>query len=127
MQKTVLLSIKPKFAEKILNGKKIYEYRRVLFKSSTVRKVIIYASSPVRKVIGEFEIEATLTMSKQELWRDTCDASGITWEVFTNYFNGRTVCHAIKVKNPMRYKHPKTLKAAVGLDKPPQSFTYVAA
>jgi len=52
----VLLSIKPKYAEMILSGEKKYEFRRAIFKKPGISKVVIYASSPVSKVIGEFEI-----------------------------------------------------------------------
>ena len=50
----VLLSIKPEYASKILDGTKRYEYRRAIFKRTEVTTVVVYASDPVRKVIGEF-------------------------------------------------------------------------
>ena len=56
----VLLSIKPEFAEKIFNGTKKYEFRKNIFKNKSVDKVVVYASSPVQCVIGEFEIETIL-------------------------------------------------------------------
>ena len=58
--KTVLLSIKPEFAEKIFDGTKKFEFRKTIFKNNNVQKVIVYASSPVQKVIGEFSIEDIL-------------------------------------------------------------------
>jgi len=51
----VLLSIKPEYAEKILNGEKKYEFRKVLPKNKSITKVIIYATMPIGKVIGEFQ------------------------------------------------------------------------
>ena len=51
----VLLSIKPEFADKIFNGTKKYEYRRSIFKKKEVKTVVVYASSPIQKIIGEFE------------------------------------------------------------------------
>ena len=53
----VLLSIKPEYAEKIFEGTKKYEFRRSVFKNRNVKTVVVYASSPVQKVIGEFDIE----------------------------------------------------------------------
>jgi predicted transcriptional regulator len=55
----VLLSVKPEFANKIFSGVKKYEYRRAIFKNN-VNRVIVYASSPVQKLIGEFEIESII-------------------------------------------------------------------
>jgi hypothetical protein len=53
---SVLLSIKPEFVEKIFSGLKKYEFRRVIFKSKSVSRVVIYASSPVQRVVGEFAV-----------------------------------------------------------------------
>ena len=52
----VLLSIKPEFALKIFDGSKRYEYRRSIFKRGGVTKIVVYASDPIQKVIGEFKI-----------------------------------------------------------------------
>ena len=55
---TVLLSIKPEFAEKIFDGTKKFEFRKSIFKNTDVQTVIVYASSPVQQVIGEFTIDS---------------------------------------------------------------------
>ena len=52
----VILSIKPEFVEKIINGEKKFEYRRKIFKKD-VEKVLIYASSPIKLVVGELHVE----------------------------------------------------------------------
>ena len=52
----VVLSIKPEFAFKIFDGSKKFEFRKAIFKNNNVKSIIVYASSPVQKVIGEFEI-----------------------------------------------------------------------
>ena len=127
MRKTVLLSIKPEFAEQILNGQKSFEFRRTLFKDEAVSKVIIYASSPVCRVIGQFDVDGVLSMSMYALWRRTRREAGISWPVFSEYFEGKEKCHAIRVANPVRYAEPKALREAVGLSRPPQSFAYVDA
>jgi len=46
----VLLSVKPEYAEKILDGKKKYEFRRAIFKRNDIEKIYIYSSSPIRIV-----------------------------------------------------------------------------
>jgi len=60
----VILSIKPEYAFKIFNGTKLFEFRKAIFKNPAVKKVIVYASSPVQRVIGEFEIDETLKKNK---------------------------------------------------------------
>lgn len=57
----VLLSIKPEFVEKIFDGTKKYEFRKSLFRRNDIKCVIIYASAPIKQVVGEFEIDEILS------------------------------------------------------------------
>jgi len=120
----VLLSIKPEYAEKIFDGHKKYEYRRVLFKDKNVNKVIIYMSSPVKKVVGEFEIEDILFENIDELWRRTYNGSGITKELFYKYFIDKEKGYAMKIKNVTKYSTPINLEKEFNVS-PPQSFVYL--
>lgn len=56
----VVLSIKPEFAFKIFDGTKKFEFRKSIFKNVKIKSVIVYASSPIQQVIGEFEIDEVL-------------------------------------------------------------------
>lgn len=49
---SVILSIKPRFARAIMDGSKRYELRRRIFKNENVDTAYIYATSPVKKIIG---------------------------------------------------------------------------
>lgn len=120
----VLLSIKPEFADEIFEGIKRYEYRRRIFKRQDIKKVVVYATSPVCKVIGEFEIEDILYDDVRSLWNETKDYSGISKDFFFSYFEERDSGYAIKIKNCERYKSPQNLKAVYGVA-PPQSFAYI--
>lgn len=120
----VLLSIKPQYAEKILSGEKLYEFRRAIFKSPDVTKVVIYASSPISKVIGEFEIDEILSMDVQELWNQTMNYSGIDKGFYDSYFDGKEIGHAIKVKKAKRYSKQKDL-LDFNILYAPQSFAYI--
>ena len=121
---TVLLSIKPKFADKIFSGEKKYEFRRVIFKNKKVTKVVVYASSPVKKVIGEFEIEAILTDEVTALWEATKEHSGITEALFFQYFEAKERGYAIQIKSVSQYSEPLCLRAHFATQ-PPQSFRYL--
>ena len=127
MPNSVLLSIKPEFAEKIFSGIKTFEFRRVIFKSRSVSRVVVYASSPVQRVIGEFEVDGILSLAKQNLWKETEKGSGIAKSFFDQYFKGKDAGFAIRIRSPKRYAHPVRLKALVGHNRPPQSFIYLAA
>ncbi len=122
--KAVLLSIKPEFAHKIFDGSKKYEFRKQVFKDLSIKKVIVYSSSPEQKVIGEFEIEAILNDSPDKIWNQTKLYSGISQEFFENYFEGRDKAYAIKVASTKRYRKEKSL-ADFNIYAAPQSFAYV--
>jgi predicted transcriptional regulator len=120
----VLLSIKPEFAFKIFEGKKKFEFRKVIFKNPNVKTVVVYASSPVQRVIGEFEIDNILSSDPTEIWRLTKKYSGISEDFFNEYFADREIAHAIKIKNTKKYKQPLHLKDNFDVV-PPQSYLYL--
>jgi|AntRauTorcE11898_2_1112593.scaffolds.fasta_scaffold39329_2 predicted transcriptional regulator len=125
MENKVLLSIKPEFANKIFNGEKKFEYRRVIFKNKNVSKIVVYASSPVKKVIGEFDVGEIINTSKTELWNKTRKYSGITKDYFDKYFDDKEFGYAIEIKRVERFDKPKCLNEEYGVSSPPQSFVYL--
>ena len=122
----VLMSIKPEFANKIFDGSKKFEFRRAIFKNRLVKKVIVYASSPVQKVIGEFEIDHILDYDIETLWQETSQDSGISREVCEQYFFDKEQGYAIKIKSTRKYRTPLCIKKDFNAT-PPQSFMYVPA
>lgn len=121
----VVLSIKPEFAEKIFQGTKKYEFRRVMFKNPKVKKIVVYASSPIQKIIGEFEIEHIINHDIETLWSKTKKHSGISEDYFFEYFGDKEHGFAIKIKSTKRYRIPKCIREDFNLF-PPQSFLYLA-
>jgi predicted transcriptional regulator len=119
----VVLSIKPEFAFKIFDGTKKFEFRKAIFKNSGIKTIIVYASSPVQQVIGEFEIERIINKDIDSLWELTQHFSGISQDYFYEYFANRADGFAIEIKNTTKYKQPRCLKADYNLV-PPQSFAY---
>lgn len=122
----VVLSIKPEFAYKIFEGSKKFEFRKSIFKNENIKKVIVYASSPVKQVIGEFEIDKIINKDLETLWDITKTYSGISEEYFYRYFSHKENGYAIKIKNAKKYTQPKSLKGDFNLV-PPQSFAYYNA
>lgn len=74
----VILAIKPEFANKIFDGTKKFEFRRAIFKNTAINRVVVYASAPIQKVIGEFEIGEILMHDLETLWRLTAKHAGIS-------------------------------------------------
>jgi predicted transcriptional regulator len=120
----VLLSIKPEFAKLIFDGTKKFEFRKAIFKNEDVKTIVVYASSPMQKVIGEFEIERIISDSLENLWKKTQHHAGINEDYFYQYFSQRESGFAIQIKKPKRYKTPLSLKENFNVT-PPQSFLYL--
>jgi len=121
----VLLAIKPEFAEKIFNGIKKVEYRRIIFKSDKITSIVVYASSPVQKIIGEFEIDEVLIGSPEQLWDATSQEAGISKSCFDQYFADKDTGYAIRIKSVKKYRTPLCLKLDFKISHPPQSFQYL--
>lgn len=125
MQTKVLLSIKPEFADLIFAGTKKFEFRRAIFRSQSVKTVVVYASSPIQQVIGEFDVGRVLELEVHELWKKTGKHGGIEKAYFDRYFEERDKGYAIEVTHPKLYKRPKSINSVAGTTKPPQSFCYI--
>lgn len=121
----VLLSIKPEYAFKIFEGEKRFEFRKIIFKNPNIKTVVVYASSPVQQVIGEFEIDVIVSLELNELWEATKEYSGISEEFFFEYFAEREIGHAIKIKKTRKYRKPLCLREDFNVS-PPQSYLYLS-
>lgn len=121
---TILLSIRPEFANRILDGTKKFEFRKRLA-SDNVRKIIIYSTAPEKKIVGEVEVIGTLSMKKAPLWEKTKKAAGISREKYREYFCGCTIAHAYVLGKVTKYEAALSL-ADIGLMQAPQSFVYIS-
>lgn len=120
---TALLSIKPEFAEAIFSGKKKFEYRKNIFKKN-VKKIRVYATKPVGKIIGEFLIDEILEDTPNNLWKSTYRNSGVKKEFYMQYFQGKKIGYAIKIKEYTRYDEPQCPYKINPKFVAPQSFMY---
>ncbi|MFC5356388.1 hypothetical protein [Azospirillum himalayense] len=121
----VLLSIKPEHVENIFNGDKIYEFRRRVFVRRDVRSAVVYSTSPVGKIVGEFDISEILCASPDELWKKTASGSGITRQYYDAYFAGRARAFALAIGAVRRYEVAVAPRDLLASFRPPQSYMYV--
>lgn len=119
----ILLSINPEHVEKILDGTKMYEFRKVRCKE-TITKIVIYSTSPVMKVVGEASIDGILENTPDKIWELTSEAAGIDRSFFDEYYRGKTKAVAFRIGDVERYDEPRSL-ADYGLTYAPQSFAYL--
>lgn len=120
----ILLSIHPKFVERILTGEKRFEFRKTL-PTKDVESVIIYATKPVGKVVAEFKVKSIHSKSPEQLWLETKDYAGIDEDFFFQYFKDREISHAFEVGELTVFEKPKELKEFTPSGVPPQSFCYI--
>lgn len=122
-RENIILSIKPVFAQKILSGEKKYEYRKRLCKKE-VNKIYIYATDPVKMIIGEVGVVNKISMGKEELWQETQKYGGITKKFYDQYFKDQDCAYAYRIGEVRQYRFPVALDS-IGIEYVPQSFTYV--
>ena len=122
----ILMSIKPRFVEKIRRGEKKFEFRRVMPRCQEVDTIIVYASKPIGKVVGEITVRDYLTCPVDEMWDATKDISGLTREEFFDYFHGKENAHAIAIESYRDYEQPIPLEVLLPTKVPPQSYCYLS-
>lgn len=121
----VLLSIRPQFVKEIFNGNKKFEYRKAIFKNKDIKTIVVYATLPVGKIVGEFEIDSILMEHPSSIWEKTKDYAGISLEYYNEYFDGREKAYAIKIKSVHMYENPICPYANNDNFIAPQSFKYI--
>lgn len=120
---TILLSIKPEYANRIFDGQKRYEYRKRI-PQKEVSKIIVYSSAPEQAVIGEIEVIETLKMKPTPLWDYTKASAGISRSKYREYFSGCTTAYAFALGSFKKYSISKSL-ADFNIQFAPQSFVYL--
>jgi predicted transcriptional regulator len=122
--RVALFSIHPTYANAILDGTKQVEFRRTGLPED-VTHVVIYATSPVQRVVGVFEVAGVESLEPTSAWSRYQSVGGIDAEAFNRYYEGSSTAHVIKVRNPRRLTAPLPL-ADIDRDlRPPQSFQYL--
>ena len=120
----MLLSINPEYVASILQGKKVYEYRKFRCRDD-VDKIIIYATAPQQQVVAEAEIADIIEDDILSVWRQTKKYSGITYAFFRKYYKGKKRAVAYHLKNIVIYEKPLAL-ADIGVYCAPQSYRYLS-
>lgn len=120
-----LLSIKPEYVEEIRRGRKLFEYRKGIFRRR-IDKVIVYSTEPCGRIVGEFEVKRIIQDAPEKLWNRTSKFSGISHDFFEKYFDGREIAYAIEIGDYREYEIPQKIQELFpNVKAAPQSFIYV--
>lgn len=121
----VLLSIKPKYAEAIIAGKKLFEFRRSIFKQNGIDRVYLYATNPVSKVVGSFKVGKIISEEPKLLWEGFSQYSGVSYAEFFKYFQDSNIGYAIEINDLEVFKKPLNPRLFIADFNPPRSFIYI--
>lgn len=130
-EKAILLSIRPQYADKIFEGNKTVELRRVCPKYiKRGSLVLIYVASPIKSLAGAFEVDRVVEEPLEKLWRMVHDRAGVTRQEFEAYYNGVCKGTGIFFSKVSPLPEPIKLKDLRGQMKnfhPPQGFRYATS
>lgn len=119
-----LLPIKPRYAAAIIRGDKRVEFRRRRF-ARAVDYVVIYASSPLKRVLGYFRVSGIVEGDPAEIWQRYRDVAGIEEEAYCNYYADADVAVAIEIDQLHVLATPVPLPVVDQSLSPPQSYVYL--
>ncbi|MGM9837897.1 MAG: ASCH domain-containing protein [Paludibacteraceae bacterium] len=119
-----ILSIKPVYANRILEGTKKVEFRKKGFREK-VHRVYIYASVPAKQIVGYFTFSAIEIDTPANLWNKYKDVGGISEEDFFQYYANNQLGCALLIKSVTVFKQGKNPNEFINDFVPPQSYVYI--
>ncbi len=124
-ENTLLMSLRPEFAELILRGHKTIEFRRKFSKKYQGATIVFYITRPVKRFMFMAVIEQVDHQQKTRLWKTHKHNGGISEDLFDRYFSGTDFGYAIRLSNIRNIPNQLDLKRAQQIYprlRPPQSF-----
>lgn len=121
---SVLMSIKPQYAMAIASGEKMIEFRkRPLAKS--VNRIYVYASAPLKRIIGYFDVSDVVCDTPTALWNCFSSIGCIEKKNYFDYYSNNEYAYGIKIKQYHALNKCKNPVMFSGSFTPPQSFMYI--
>ena len=119
-----VFTVKPIYANAIISGEKTVEFRRN-GSPSNITYMVVYSTSPDKKIIGVCDVTTCIAASPQNLWRRFRSNGLISRKEFFIYFDGVSTGKCYLLKNPKKFVRPILLKNCWSFSKSPQSFVYI--
>ncbi|MGX1950799.1 ASCH domain-containing protein [Streptomyces anulatus] len=126
-ERTMLLSVHPRFATAILAGTKTVEVRRQRVAAPPGTPVLLYATAPTMAIVGLARIASVQVASPREIWSASRTAAGISRREYDAYMSGALQASGLSLEAPVAFESPVPLAAlrASGPFHPPQSYRYL--
>lgn len=121
----ILLSVKPKFANLIVEGSKLVELRRTI-PAQAVGTIAIYSSSPVQSIVALADVKETIKANPSSLWEiSKGNGGGLTKAELIAYFKSKKIGFALMLMNVRVYSKPVDPAKIFRPFLAPQSFRYL--
>lgn len=124
--RVLLISIKPCYIEKILDGNKTIELRKTKPKLKPDDFILVYASSPKQSIIGWLKVKKIIDDTPRKLWSQVKKQAGVTKKEFDSYYKNSklavAICFDLKYKTDLSLN---TVRQKWENFNPPQSFHYL--
>ena len=123
-------SVRPRFAEAIVDGRKTIEIRRQRPNVQPGTLGFVYSSSPTQAVVGSFRVDKIFSGTPAELWLVAQRGAYVSRQDFDSYFTDVEFGHAIVVScgqrlpTPIKLSHLRVIWPGC---RPPRSFRYLVA
>ncbi|MGW5659855.1 ASCH domain-containing protein [Streptomyces sp. NPDC003758] len=126
-ERSLLMSLHPRYATAILDGRKSVELRRQRVAVPPGTKVILYATSPVMALVGTATVTAVQVGTPSEIWKTHKKHGAISRRDYLAYMEGAEQASALLLDAARRFSDPVPLAhlRAGGSFHPPQSYRYV--
>ncbi len=123
----VLISVHPEYAEKIVCGEKRLEFRR-RWATRQISLLVIYATSPVKKIVAVSQIKEVHRGSRNYLWElAKRKGGGITRQKLFEYMKGKKDGVALEFSEIIKFSGGESPLLLFGEGfHPPQSFRYLS-
>ena len=86
--KYLFIAVKPEYANKLISGKKDIELRKMKPNVQPGDYVIIYASAPVKAVVGFGKVKKIIECTPKCLWERYSNRLGINEQSYFSYYDG---------------------------------------
>ena len=128
MGNVILISIKEKYVQEILSGRKTIELRKSKPTARPGDVIIIYTTQPVKAVTAVAVIENIISCTPDIMWRDHKESLGIEESDFFDYYKNAKKAIGIELKSVTKLDANILLSAIKIIYpnfSPPQTFKYL--
>lgn len=111
----LVMSVQPRYAERILAGQKCVEVRRRFSARWTGQRVVFYATRPVCGLVGEARIARVLHLPSEKLWEQYGPVLGASRGELDRHLRAARQVSAIELSDVTPYVTPMPIRELSGL------------